>query len=183
MGSQFCQGESLVVTPHMTKSLTVTKENITTEMVGNIPLRLAPGQTRPLAFSLRLRSAGSQRVGFTVVYKKEDGSSFAHSDVVSFDFVVRSLYDPHKVTLRHPSRTVSYTILRPPSKIACQHVGVHNAMPVMLALHGAGVEADSRQVRSSFDAAPDLDCWLVYPTGTTPWCGDDWRKSFPIKVP
>ena len=46
----------------------------------------------------------------------------------------------------------------------------------MLGLHGAGVEADSEQVRSSFDAAPDLQCWLVSPTGMTPWSGDDWRK-------
>jgi len=168
--------------PHTPLSLTVTKESITTEMVGSVPLRLAPGQTRPLAFSLQLRSA-SLGLRFTIVYKKEDESSFAHSDVVSFDFVVRSLYDPHKVTFLHPSRTVSYTILRPPSKIAFQNVGVHNAMPVMLALHGAGVEADSRQPRSSFDAAPDLNCWLVYPTGMTPWSGDDWRKSFPVKVP
>jgi len=171
-----------VDTPYMTKSLTVNKEIVNTEMVGIVPLRLAPGQTRPLAFSLRLRSAGLG-VRFTIMYKQEDESTFAHSDVVSFDFVVRSLNDPHKVTFLHPSRTVSYTVLRPPSKIACRDVGVHNAMPVMLALHGAGVEADSRQARSSFDAAPDLDCWLVYPTGMTPWSGDDWRKSFPVKLP
>lgn len=166
----------------MTRPLTVKKEIVSTDMVGSVPLRLAPGQTRPLAFSLRLRSAGLG-VQFTIMYKKEDESSFALSDVVSFDFVVRSPYDPHKVTFLHPSRTVSYTILRPPSKSACQDVGVHNALPIMLALHGAGVEADSRQVRCSFDAAPNLDCWLVFPTGMTPWSGDDWRKSFPVKFP
>lgn len=166
----------------MTKLLTVEQEIVSTEMVGIVPLRLAPGQTRPLAFSLRLRSA-CLGVQFTIMYKTEDEASFAHSDVVSFDFVVRSLYDPHKVTFLHPSRTISYTILRPPSKIACRDVGVHNAMPVMLALHGAGVEADSRQVRNSFDAAPNLDCWLVFPTGMTSWSGDDWRKSFPFKIP
>jgi len=170
-----------VDTPHITKSLTVTKEGVTTEIVGSIPLRLAPGQTRPLAFSLRRRSA-AHGMRFTVVYKKEDESSFTHSDMVSFNFVVRGLHDPHKVTFLHQSRTVSYTIIRPPSKIAVQNVGAHIAMPVMLALHGAGVEADSRQVRSSFDAAPDLKCWLVYSTGLTPWSGDDWRKSFPVKV-
>lgn len=110
------------------------------------------------------------------MYKQEDESSFAHSDMVSFDFVVRNLYDPHKVTFLHLSRTISYTILRPPSKIAIHNIDVHSAMPVMLALHGAGVQADSRQASSSFDAAPDLHCWLVYPAGMTPWSGDDWRK-------
>ena len=48
----------------------------------------------------------------------------------------------------------------------------------MLGLHGAGVETNSEQVRDSFDAASDLQCWLVNPTGMTPWSGDDWRKSF-----
>ena len=53
--------------------------------------------------------------------------------------------------------------------------GLDNSLPVVVNLHGAGIEADSDQVRHMFDGAPDLEGWLVSPTGMTPWSGDDWR--------
>ena len=159
------------------------QEEFTTDMVGKAPLRLAPGQTRPLAFNLRSENPNSYTLRLTVKYKIEDASSSDHSDLVSFELVSRSLHEPHKMTFLHPSNTVSYAILRPPSKNAIRRANSHEAWPVMLNLHGAGVEADSRQVRNTFDTAPDLRCWLVCPTGMTPWSGDDWRKSFTINTP
>jgi predicted esterase len=44
-----------------------------------------------------------------------------------------------------------------------------------LNLHGAGLEADSQQVSHMLDAVPDLDAWVLFPTGMSPWSGDDWH--------
>ena len=41
-------------------------------------------------------------------------------------------------------------------------------MPILLNLHGAGLEADSHQVRHMLDSAPDLPSWVLFPTGVTP---------------
>ena len=54
--------------------------------------------------------------------------------------------------------------------------GGESALPLVINLHGAGLEANSHQVRHMFDGAPDLRGWLVSPTGVTPWSGDDWRE-------
>jgi hypothetical protein len=85
-----------------------------------------------------------------------------------------SRYDAHKVTHIHPSGIVSYAVLRPPSKNATCVSDVRPA-PVMVLLHGAGVEADSTIVRNSFDKLPDICAWLLMPSGVTTWSGDDWR--------
>ncbi len=42
-------------------------------------------------------------------------------------------------------------------------------------LHGAGLESDSHQVRHMLDAVPELGAWVLFPTGMSPWSGDDWH--------
>jgi predicted esterase len=44
-----------------------------------------------------------------------------------------------------------------------------------LNLHGAGLEADTHQVRHMLDDIPDIKAWVLYPTGMSPWSGDDWH--------
>lgn len=53
------------------------------------------------------------------------------------------------------------------------------SLPILLNLHGAGLEADSHQVRHMLDPVPDLHAWVLYPTGGNPWSADDWRKFSP----
>lgn len=77
----------------------------------------------------------------------------------------------------HSGGIVSYAVLRPPSPRAVSHREDIDRLPVFLNLHGAGLEADSDQVRHTFDALPDLDAWILFPTGVTPWSADDWRRS------
>jgi len=88
-----------------------------------------------------------------------------------------SIYEPHKFTFMHSGGIVSYAVLRPPSPRAVSHREDLDNLPVFLSLHGAGLEADSDQVRHTFDALPDLDAWILFPTGVTPWSADDWRRS------
>lgn len=46
----------------------------------------------------------------------------------------------------------------------------------MLQLHGAGLEAENELVAHALDSLPDLCAWVVFPTGVTPWSGDDWHN-------
>lgn len=80
------------------------------------------------------------------------------------------------MTFLHPSGLVSYAILIPPKSknVTLSH---DEALPVLLNLHGAGLEADSEQVRHMLDAVDVIKAWTVFPTGVTTWSGDDWRKS------
>lgn len=75
----------------------------------------------------------------------------------------------------HRGGIVSYAILRAPSPRLDSKQNDTDRFPVFLNLHGAGLEADSEQIRHSLDALADLDAWILFPTGVTPWSADDWR--------
>lgn len=66
-------------------------------------------------------------------------------------------------------------MLRPPAKNASCRGSLSKA-PVLLVLHGAGVEADQEDATSALDAVPDLCAWVLFPTGVTPWSSDDWHN-------
>ncbi|KAF3902043.1 hypothetical protein AA313_de0207966 [Arthrobotrys entomopaga] len=86
---------------------------------------------------------------------------------------LQGTYKPHKYTYIHPSGIVSYAVLRPPSlESHCSHLG---PLPIIVSLHGAGVEASSDFSRRTFDDRPDLCAWLLIPSGVTSWAGDDWH--------
>lgn len=48
-------------------------------------------------------------------------------------------------------------------------------LPVLLQLHGSGVEASSILNFQSLNSLPDLQAWTLFPSGVTSWCGDDWH--------
>jgi hypothetical protein len=134
---------------------------------------ILPGQSRPLVLKLSLTggNASSARLGFHYIGVKTQGR-------IKVDIPIRhaSLYDPHKFTYLHPSGIVSYGILRPPSVNAtCSNP--NNTAPVLLALHGAGVDTDGPIMHKAFDHLPNLCAWIVAPSGVTSWSGDDWRKT------
>lgn len=140
---------------------------------------LAPGQSRSLVICLSMPSATSLCLLLEIVFAVEGMSLPRFTKKISCSLSSRAVDDPHKITFRHPSGNVSYAILRAPSKTLPLKDGSHdNSLPVFLTLHGAGLEADSHQVRHMFDAVPDLRAWVLYPTGVTPWSGDDWRMVY-----
>jgi predicted esterase len=89
-------------------------------------------------------------------------------------FNQRRLSEPHKVTHLHPSGIVSYSILRPPSVNAVRNSST-SELPILLQLHGAGVEASWDMVSQSLNSIPDLRAWVLFPSGVTPWSADDWH--------
>lgn len=98
---------------------------------------------------------------------------------VDHTFVRRDIHSPHKYTFLHPSGIVSYAILRVPSRKVASEAGHEQDLPILLNLHGAGLEADSHQVRHTLDDVPDLPSWVLFSTGVTPWSADDWREYIP----
>ncbi|KAF2031612.1 hypothetical protein EK21DRAFT_110739 [Setomelanomma holmii] len=135
---------------------------------------LVAGQTRPVAFMITLPSHNASAVKYNVTYRNIN-SSHSSTIQVSQQLTHRSVYDPHKVTYLHPAGMVSYAMLRPPAKNATCRSG-HSKAPVLLALHGAGLEADNGMVTAALDPVSDLCAFVLFPTGVTPWSGDDWHN-------
>ena len=133
------------------------------------PFKLAPGQTRPLSF--RLSAQSNSRVSsfsLVVIYVKCESPDILLRSTTSTALSTHNIHSPHKITFLHPSGIVSYAILRAPSKKASSGSLPSKRLPIFLNLHGAGLEADSHQVRHTLDSVPDLPMWVIFPTGVTP---------------
>ena len=139
------------------------------------PILIIPGQTRPIGFRIRLGPDKRSKLALNIVYR-DDASEQLSNILISHEIRRRSIYDPHKITFLHPSGIVSYAILRPPSALATRLLTTGDSLPVLINLHGAGLEADSELVKHSLDEMRDLAAWILFPTGVTPWSGDDWHQ-------
>lgn len=136
---------------------------------------LAAGQTRPIAFNASLPSHNVSSLQYVVTYRRLNGGRTQTLEVTQ-DLLKTSIYQPHKITFQHPGGMVSYAMLRPPAKNASCKANHNSSLPVLLNLHGAGLEADNGIVAHALDPVSDLCAFVLFPTGVTPWSGDDWRE-------
>ena len=113
-------------------------------------------------------------VSFVVQYSIE-GDDLTHKSVTTAQFSTRGLHEPQRFTFMSTGGAVSYAIIRPPFPHSSSITQTHKSLPILVNLHGAGVDADSNEVRHTLDAASDLPAWAIFPTGGSMWCGDDWR--------
>lgn len=135
-------------------------------------MHIAGHQTRPLIFSISLEAEYQLHFSVEVIYQTANGSlRAAYFDI---NLEQRPLSDPLRITYLHPAGIVSYAILRAPPLSSCN---ISQRAPVILALHGAGLEADSVEARGMLDAAYGICAWMLFPSGVTSWSGDDWRES------
>ncbi|GAN06545.1 transmembrane protein [Mucor ambiguus] len=158
------------------------------------PLYISPGQTRPVGFSFQ-KEWGSLpattkilrfwvRIGLAI--KDSNSVIVATSAVVEGDasnegaggdeFAIRAtgsvrcidwLTSAFKYTFLDYDSTVQYAMAKRPHVL-----NSNTSKPILVALHGAGVEADSSFWINSIPA--QKHCWIVFPTGRTPW-GYDWH--------
>ncbi|KAI8943471.1 hypothetical protein NX059_001476 [Plenodomus lindquistii] len=151
-------------------SLGISNESATQNLI------IRAGQTRPVAFNVSLPSQNrnSSSISYDFTYRTVNGSSQSTLQVRQ-GLKHSSVYEPHKLTFLHPGGMVSYAMLRPPAQDATCQLHREN-LPILLVLHGAGLEADSPMVTGSFDPDSDLCAWVLFPTGVTPWSGDDWHN-------
>jgi poly(3-hydroxybutyrate) depolymerase len=135
---------------------------------------LAPGQTRPVTFDVALPSQNASSVTYSVIYTTANGK---HKSTLQVSQEIRhvSKYKPHKITYLHPSGIVSYAMLRPPARNSTCRSG-QTKLPVLFNFHGAGLEVDDSPVPNALDPVADLCAWVLFPTGVTPWSGDDWHN-------
>ncbi|KAK4990732.1 hypothetical protein LTR50_002268 [Elasticomyces elasticus] len=145
-------------------------------MLSMVPIALAPQQSRPVALNLSCNSSCDEQVTLTVFYRTKIQPERVLQQNSTQMLHQRSIYEPHKITFLHPSGIVSYAVLRPPSAQASRQCTHDDNLPVLLQLHGAGLEAEADLVAHALDPLPDLCAWVLFPTGVTPWSGDDWHN-------
>ncbi|KAK3079214.1 hypothetical protein LTS18_005442, partial [Coniosporium uncinatum] len=140
------------------------------------PVVLTSGQTRPI--SMRVQGIGSSisTLNLIINFREQGGAGGNATIRLSQKLRQVTLYEPQKVTFLHPGGVVSYAILRPPSFNTTCGSQSHVKAPILLSLHGAGVEADDDEWRRVFQPVPDICAWVLLATGSTSWSGDDWHN-------
>ena len=150
----------------------ISRDVCDANMVTKESILLRAGQTRPMAFTLGNCDCNVGEIALLVTYTNPMGTRTVMQSS-EIRLIRRNLLEPHKVTFLNPSGVVSHYVLQPPAGYRHNNASIN--MPVLLALHGAGVEVDSDMARHSFDEAADLEAWLVLPSGGSPWSADDWH--------
>jgi predicted esterase len=145
------------------------------QLLQSVPIRLVPGQTRPISFQVGCVPSYDRRINTELVYRMDHSDTVHKMHLGVWPEVLETMYEPHKVTYFSPGGMVSYTILRPPSPNAQCGNSTEQSLPILIALHGAGLEADDDIVKNALEDLPDLCAWVLIPTGVTPWSGDDWH--------
>ncbi|KAG0312763.1 hypothetical protein BGZ99_009275 [Dissophora globulifera] len=146
----------------------------------NRPISLFPSTHRPIAILLERIGDSIDTLEFSLEFELETTSSDANvaenrralleTDLISIDR--RTWGEPYKYTFLDVDGTVHYAAAIPPSDPSSQPA---DSAPVLVALHGAGVEvAQSPFWLSEYQQRERT--WIVLPTGRTPW-GYDWHGA------
>jgi predicted esterase len=165
----------LALTNHDDRTLTVKSIRVATgdgaEQMTVLNAAIVSGQTRPLTFELNKLQHPDQDISVTIDFRL-DGNQATQSICTSAQTNRRIDGEPVKITFPHSSGALSYAVLRPPTELLRVS---RKKLPVLVALHGSGVDVDGDQSRTSFDGASNLDAWILFASGMSPWCGDDWH--------
>lgn len=144
-------------------------DDVSITLVHGGSIRLVPGQTRPVAFEVTSNSDCPRSVSFDIKYTALGFSGpSAHTPAPNTTIKRKSIYEPHKITYLHPGGMVSKSVIQAP-------VGDAAIAPILLQLHGSGVDPEWPLVAESL-ASLHLHAWTVFPSGVTPWTGDDWHQ-------
>ncbi|KKZ60834.1 hypothetical protein EMCG_04482 [[Emmonsia] crescens] len=143
------------------------------------PLILAPYQSRPVAFKIDFYDQAPSKFSFQLDYIVQSAKNATRkTNPVTATMALRKISEAQKYTFLHSAGIVSYAILRPPLNESCCNSTAGSGrrkLPILVGLHGAGLEAADEQVRHMLDAAYGVCAWMLFPTGVTPWSGDDWH--------
>lgn len=152
-------------------NVTSTHGHCNIRLLGDKPLRLVPGQTRPVAMLISCRHDCPATISFSFSWGAA-GAARLSTMPCSHELQMRSKHETQRHTFIHPSGIVSYTMLRPPP-INASHTG---SARVLMNLHGAGLEAESDQLAHSMERLVNLNAWILFPSGVTSWAADDWHQ-------
>ncbi|KAF2478799.1 hypothetical protein BDY17DRAFT_328315 [Neohortaea acidophila] len=145
------------------------------ELIADSPIKLVSTQTRPINFRIACIPSYNRRLILHIKWTFEGEKQQRSLFLAGRPKVHPEIAPSHRFTFLHPSGIVSWAILRPPS-VHASCGGANASLPVMLSLHGAGVNANDDPLVHMYDPLPDLCTWLLLPQGTTSWAGDDWHN-------
>ena len=144
----------------------------------DVQFSIHAGQTRPLPCRLDCEGRAANKpvsVIYKIYYIFTDPPRRHGFVATRYKFGRTGIANPHRITFLHPSGCVSYAIVRPPSLKSHGKDPRPERLPVMLCLHGAGLDVNDPEARSMLDLASKLPAWTLLPSGLTPWSGDDWH--------
>ncbi|EFR01159.1 hypothetical protein MGYG_04163 [Nannizzia gypsea CBS 118893] len=142
----------------------------------NNSVKLEGTQSRAVGFTIEANNKTNvpSSVSLSFEYKLPGNSSVQETEPVTITFTRRKLSEVQQNTFIHPGGVVSYATMRPPTSSLC-NLGNGTKLPVLLGLHGAGQAASDEIIRTMFDGISDICAWTLFPSGVTPWSGDDWH--------
>ncbi|KAJ3417002.1 hypothetical protein HDV05_007484 [Chytridiales sp. JEL 0842] len=132
-------------------------------------LKLAPGQIYPLPVAIEPeedKAPSIISIEIDLIYL--DTMEPFTIDAGPYEIKRKSWGETYKITFLDFDSIVHYAMARPPSEPCVPRKGC----PIVLALHGAGVEASMPFWTEAFQR--QKYAWLLFPTGRTPW-GFDWH--------
>lgn len=135
-----------------------------------VQVRLAPGQARVLVFTLhQIERYTGDSVSLLIRFRDSRGGAPSLELDITIPMVQKPAWTVDSEYVYKGTYllagTPTYYMAKPPIKCDPQ-------APVVVALHGAGVEADHPVWTSS--VRRQSSSWVVFPTGGTPW-GLDWH--------
>lgn len=141
----------------------------------SLPLLIARGQTRSLPIQLRCDGKCPETLEFLLEARQHQSQAQVQRvHTPSFKLISRKDDEAFKLTYQQSSGTVGYGMLKPPAKSVWEEA---DSLPVMVFLHGAGLDADNDMLLRSLDDAGDIRAFVLYPTGGSAWSGDDWHQN------
>ncbi|KAJ3120897.1 hypothetical protein HK098_004132 [Nowakowskiella sp. JEL0407] len=139
-------------------------------------IKLAPGQMYPVPLEFPVEEGVNiqdvELDGLKIVFRGMKLDTRERFDVEYFPkkFKRRVWGDGYKITFLDYDGSVQYAMAKPP-KSKCSY-SKYDRCPIILALHGSGVEADSDFWLEAYNRHDQA--WILYPTGRTTW-GFDWH--------
>ncbi|KAL2913539.1 hypothetical protein HK105_206999 [Polyrhizophydium stewartii] len=135
------------------------------------PLKLAPGQVLAVPFEFEPPfDSFPELLSLQVTLLDIDANASFVVTVGEYRLNKRTWGDAYKFTHYGYDSSVQYSVVKPPIKPCVRSAEV--GCPVVVGLHGAGVNADSP---FWVDSIRRQDyAWVIFPTGRTPW-GFDWH--------
>ncbi|KAK2871611.1 hypothetical protein FQN49_003014 [Arthroderma sp. PD_2] len=139
-------------------------------------VKFAGYQSRAVGFTIKALDVTDlpPTLSFYFEHKVDGDPMTRKTENLTIDFNHRAISDVQQITFLHPGGVVSYATMRPPTSEIC-NPNNETMLPVLLGLHGAGQAANGELVRTSFDGISDICAWTLFPSGVTPWSGDDWH--------
>ncbi|KAG9321131.1 hypothetical protein KVV02_005257 [Mortierella alpina] len=153
------------------------------------PISLYPSVHRPIAIRLegvpgaavKFMDRNTKELAFTLAFELQSGADIdRHNQRVvtgtlrtcTLVIAQRKWGEPYKYTFLDFDGTVQYAAAIPPSHPTSNPL---DSAPVLVSLHGAGVEVDQSPFWLS-EYTQRERTWIVLPTGRSPW-GYDWHGA------